>query len=612
MSLQDLLKNIKEGGLQLPDFQRGWVWDNSHVTSLLASVSLSFLIGAVMLLQRGNPDVRFKPRLVEGVENTKTAVNPEHLILDGQQRLTSLFQALAMGGPVETWDAKGKPIKVWYYADINRVLDPTVDREEAIVSVPEDRVVKDFQGNIVLDCSTREREWKTEYFPLTLVTDDNGLWDWYYGYVESKGQDHVGELTKSWKEFNKAIVQRFKTYQVPIITLHKENPKEAVCLVFEKVNTGGVSLTVFELLTATFAADDFNLRDHWNSIEKKLRKYPVLRKTGSDDFLQAVTLLATRGRRSSAMDNGGDSAKIPGVSCKRKDVLRLTLEEYRRWAPQVTAGFIDAAKFMQEQRVLSARDLPYRTHLIPLTAILVALGSDAEKAGVLTKLAKWYWCGVFGELYGGAIESRFAKDLMQVTEWARGGPVPDTVGDANFTASRLLSLRTRNSAAYKGIYAKLLKHGCFDFLSGSPIEVKAYFDDRIDIHHIFPQAWCKKNGVPAKHCDSIINKTAIGAKPNRMIGGRAPSVYLKTLEKKAEISLAEIDKILESHRIAPEYLRADDFEGFFDERKEALIEIVEDAMRKPVTRDFAAEGDEQEVIEFEEEDGLDFPTVDDQ
>ena len=89
-SLFDLMRVVRDGNTQLPDFQRGWIWDDDHIKSLLASISLSYPIGAVMLLQGGNPDVRFKPRLVEGVK-LDDSPDPERLILDGQQRLTSLF-----------------------------------------------------------------------------------------------------------------------------------------------------------------------------------------------------------------------------------------------------------------------------------------------------------------------------------------------------------------------------------------------------------------------------------------------------------------------------------------------------------------------------------------
>src|SRR5690242_15481560 len=90
-SLQSMLHDIGEGKIQLPDFQRNWVWDDEHIKGIVASVSLSYPIGSVMMLETGNENVRFKPRLLEGVSLRGTR-RPEKLILDGQQRLTSLFQ----------------------------------------------------------------------------------------------------------------------------------------------------------------------------------------------------------------------------------------------------------------------------------------------------------------------------------------------------------------------------------------------------------------------------------------------------------------------------------------------------------------------------------------
>lgn len=108
-AMLDLLRSIREGKTQLPDFQRGWVWDDDHIKSLLASISLSYPIGAVVMLQAGGVDIRFKPRLVEGVE-PKDGVQPERLILDGQQRLTSLYQALLLGRAVATTDGRKNPM----------------------------------------------------------------------------------------------------------------------------------------------------------------------------------------------------------------------------------------------------------------------------------------------------------------------------------------------------------------------------------------------------------------------------------------------------------------------------------------------------------------------
>lgn len=537
-----------------------------------------------MLLQAGGEGVRFKPRPVEGVDEI-TPEKLEHLILDGQQRLTSLYQALRLGRAVRTRDARGAAIQRWYYVDMGKALAENGDREEAIIGIPDDKKVRNFRGEVKADYSTRELECRAGLFPLPLVFDVPGLTAWMMDYLQVHG-DRSDERLNRWNRFLQSIIQRFQQYQVPLIVLRKETPKEAVCQVFEKVNTGGVSLTVFELLTATFAADDFQLREDWEARQARFRRNPALRQIlGSienTDFLQAISLLVTRARRQAAVEAGVAPEAAPGISCKRKDILRLTLEEYQAWAGRVTEGFEKAGRFLFQQKIFVARDVPYRTQVTPLAAILTVLGDRSDQDGIRSKLARWYWCGVFGELYGGAIESRFAKDLPEVLAWADGGPEPDTVSDANFAPARLLTLRTRNSAAYKGLHAVLMRNGGLDFRSGTPIDVQQYFEDRIDIHHVFPQHWCRQNGIDARRCDSVINKTPLSARTNRLIGGRGPSKYLLTLQREADISHARMDEILSSHLIDPGVLRADDFDGFFAGRERALLARIEEAMGKPL------------------------------
>jgi hypothetical protein len=597
-SLLDLLRSIREGKTQLPDFQRGWVWDDEHIRSLLASISLSYPIGAVMMLQAGNPDVRFKPRLVEGVI-LADPLEPERLILDGQQRLTSLFQSLFLGQAVSTKDVRGHPIKRWYYLDIQKALSPYGDREDAVIGLPEDRVLRNFRGEVIADYSTPAQEYAARFFPFAQMFDCS---DWRSGYSECWDYDRT--KVKEFDAFEKEVVKRFEQYQLPLILLRKETPKEAVCQVFEKVNTGGVSLTVFELLTATYAADDFLLRDDWAVREKRLKKHWVLGTLQSDDFLQAITLLATRERRHQSIAAGVMPDNAPGISCKRKDILRLSLEEYQGWADVVTAGFERAARFLYGQKIFSAHDLPYRTQITPLAAIFAMLGDRAESAGVTAKLARWYWSGVLGELYGGAIETRFAKDMPEVLTWINGEDEPSTVLDANFAPARLLTLRTRNSAAYKGLHALLMRDGCQDFRTGDPIDLQLYFEDRIDIHHIFPQDWCRRNGIDARRCDSIVNKTPLSARTNRMISKNAPSDYLIRIQRNAGIDEMRMEHILSSHCIEQGALRSNDFDAFFMAREAALLDRIERAMGKPIARErvfpdgvLATDFEEEESVE---------------
>lgn len=595
--LGELLTNIAKGKLQLPDFQREWKWDDDRIVGLLASISLGYPVGVVMTLEVGGEGVAFAPRPLSGVDDKELAA-PEELILDGQQRLTSLFQALMSGRAVDTMDARGKKFARWYYIDIAKAVDPTVDREESILRLPGDRIERtDFGRQVKADYSTTERECAAGVFPLAKAYDQGSIFAWHNQYTQG---GNASQRVALWVDFYNKVLNNVISYTVPVIVLKKSTPKEAVCTVFEKVNTGGIALNVFELMTATFASDGFRLNDDWKARRTQLIKHRVLRSVESTDFLQSISLLATMTKRVNHLKNGGEPSQAPGVSCKRKEILGLTLEEYKRWAEPVTKALDWSASFFAEERIFDAKDLPYRTQLVPLAAIHAYLGTGAETGRAIDQLRRWYWSGVLGELYGGATETRFARDMEQVITWLQGGPEPSTVVDASFQESRLLTLRTRNSAAYKGIYALLMRSGCVDWVKHQPLQIATFFDYRIDIHHVFPKKWCSENQIPAAERESIVNKTALSFRTNRSIGGRSPADYMPLLEREAGRSPAEMDAIVATHAINPAHLRTADFEAYFAQRSDTLMELVADAIGKPVIRDVdVARADAKD---FEEED----------
>lgn len=578
--LGELLKDVSAGKIQLPDFQRGWVWDDDRIRGLLASISREFPIGAVMTLSTGG-DVNFKTRLVEGV--TANAANtPDYFLLDGQQRLTSLYQALLHPGPVDTKDTRGRKLHRWYYIDMLKALDESAIREDAIVSVPDDRkVTRNFGREVVLDLSSPELEYRNHMMPTERLFDSLS---WLLGYItywqQSETPHPHQDAAKFFEGFRNNILESFVRYQLPVINLDKDTSKEAVCTVFEKVNTGGVTLTVFELVTASFAADDFSLRDDWNARRHRLHNVGVLQGIEGEQFLQAVTLLATQERQREAIKVGTPQNLIPGVSCRREAILGLTFAEYSRWADSVEIAFKEVAKFLHRQFVFQLKDIPYNTQLIPMVALFVELGKELEPANAKDLLERWYWAGIFGEVYGGNAETQFGLDLQEVAPYIRGGAEPRLITEANFVPERLISLSTRNSAAYKGLYAFQMKSEAADWRTATPLSLSIWDTEKIDIHHIFPVDWCEKRrpGVPRRLYNSVINKTPIDALTNHIIGGRAPSSYLSRLER--DIQPEILDRVLEAHWINPDLLRDDNFAEAFVQRGAAMMELISKAMGK--------------------------------
>lgn len=600
-SLEELLNDARTGKLQLPDFQRSWVWDENRIIDLLASISRAFPIGAIMTLKTGG-EVNFHPRPIQGAnENTEHA--PEELLLDGQQRITSIYQVAMRGDVVETTTIKHKKIKRWFYVDIRKAIDPHEDNADAIFTIPEDKKHKAIERwPDGLDLTSDEYEFNELMFPISNMFNWSAWQTKLITYLTEKGT-----FTELWNDvivpFESQFINVFKQYDVPVISLGKSTSKEAVCTVFEKVNTGGKALDAFELVTAMYAADGHRLRDDWygdgadnegyaaqiaafNSIGTN--KKGVLSNVSNTDLLQVISLFHTRDLRQTAIEQGKTGRELPQVTGKRQALLNLPLSAYKEYRNVALLGFERAAKFLHLMNIFRVKDIPYQTQLIPLAAILADIDNTWENTGVREKLTQWYWCGVFGELYGSAVDSRIGTDFMEVPSWLTGGRSPKTVQDANFHPDRLLTMRMRLSAAYKGVNALLMKSGAKDFRSGQDFGHTSFFDEAVDIHHIFPQKWCKTNNKDSKEYDSIVNKTPLSARTNRIIGGVSPSEYLKKLEQGAAdfqgVGTEVLDNYLESHLISSELLRADKYHDFIATRQKALLKLIEKSMNKKTSR----------------------------
>ena len=148
--------------------------------------------------------------------------------------------------------------------------------------------------------------------------------------------------------------------------------------------------------------------------------------------------------REAAAAQSKEGKELPQVSCTRQAILNLPLSAYKKWADSVEQAFLQAAKFLQMQRIFWRKDVPYLTQIIALAAIILRLGDRWDHDSARQKVSRWYWCGVFGEMYGSAIESRLAKDVQEVPAWVEDDTAtPSTVRDANFAQERLMTLRSR-------------------------------------------------------------------------------------------------------------------------------------------------------------------------
>jgi hypothetical protein len=504
---------------------------------------------------------------------------------------------LKLPAPTSTRDEKKHDINRFYYFDIDRALNGPDVLGDALVGVDEKRQLRvNFGRDVKLDLSSPEKEIRAFHFPCNQILSSD---DW----EERLNAQEPGRFGR-YMAFRKEVLNPFRTYLLPVIVLSRDTSKAAVCLIFEKVNTGGVPLSVFDLVTATYAADNFNLREDWFGAPKKtssivepqadahgskgrraiLAAKPLLKELEPTDFLQGVTLLHTLDRKQADLRAGKTGKDVTAVSAKREHILATPLSAYEHWADRLSTGILEVEQFLRHLGFYHTRFLPYAAQIVPLATVLTHLKERWLEPQVQRKLSRWYWCGVFGELYGSATETRIALDLQELLAWIDedGAPEPSTMTAAGFQPSRLDTLRTRTSAAYRGLYVLLQQQGAQDFFWKARILDIDRSERGIDIHHIFPRKWCEERRISPRIYNSIVNKTAISLKANRKIGGNAPSKYLEQLQndKAVQLGAAAMDVILRSHCIDPALLRADDFDGFYNARRAALLSLVEVAMDK--------------------------------
>ena len=202
--LARLLEEAHDGRIQVPEFQRELILTDDWMKILLASVSLGYPIGAVMLLEAGATEMRFESH---GIADPSSPGEPERLLIDGRRRITGLYQALASGRPVQTRDGRDGPVQRWYFIDVAAALDPAVDRDQAIISVPER--------------SGPESEREQSLFPLRLV----------FGAKAERGRwlkrlaSHSAERSR---RFETEVLAAFDGYRVPTIGLDKETTRWSV------------------------------------------------------------------------------------------------------------------------------------------------------------------------------------------------------------------------------------------------------------------------------------------------------------------------------------------------------------------------------------------------
>ncbi|MFF5423032.1 MULTISPECIES: DUF262 domain-containing protein [unclassified Streptomyces] len=553
-----LIRSINEGSLALPNFQRSFVWDPKRTVGLIKSIILRYPAGTLLTWEQSSSH-RFDSRPFEEAP-THNVNEPRRLVLDGQQRLTSLYHALTGKGEYQFF------IKVWPFinpSDYTLLPIEEVELETAIVAY-------DTRGRLRHDPLKEEWQLENGTFPLSSFHELRKSFKALSRSIteERETQDTLEETLHQLRE---GYLQPLDSYPFPVVDLPEHTSLLAVCNIFETLNKTAKPLGVFELLTAKFYPSGARLREWW---EKAQAEYPILSEFDVDPYnlLQAVSLRA-RG------------------SAQRADILgKLTSEELEQhWDAVVTAAADVLDMLKRECGVISPQWLPYGMLLVPMAAIWpeIAALRPHQRGQARTRLQQYYWCSVFTENFDQGANSQVGADYKLLRGWVTNqeeNKAPESVENFDLTDADLLSARANRKALFRGVMSLLIQGGAKDFLSAQAVSNIRPSEAKLETIQVFPKSWLQKNSETPV-ADLILNRIMVDGETRRSIKGSPLHEYLSSQEPSVQTKLVDV---LSSHLIntQPEYgFRCGDYEDFLQERLSLVLEAIEQATGQAVVVD---------------------------
>ncbi|MFD4557122.1 DUF262 domain-containing protein [Streptomyces sp. NPDC058469] len=549
--LSNIVTRIRAGEVALPDFQRNFVWDAARTEELIKSIISKFPVGTLLLWKQGSEEL-FASRNFEGAPEL-AGKKPDELVLDGQQRLTALYQALTGTGD-ELYYLKVDEFVNFDEKTIREFHE--VDFETAIISVPK--------------ASTETQRKKNEgiltlsHFPISDVSRfDDWLDDFADAAKEGDASIDAKALRSLYRQMRDKYVIPLRSYGLPTLTLPETTPIEAVCTIFETLNRTGKPLGPFELLTARYYPQGVNLREYWDEARSNYRAL-VDFKIDPYNVLQAVTLRA----------HG---------SAQRSDILKkLTADDIREhWNPVIKgiAGVIDMLQ--SDCGVVDAKWLPYGMVLFPMAAVWQEIMElePLDRATATERIQRFFWNSVFTTNYDQGANSQAGADYSRLKNWAPKGEggAPEAIEDLPLDAATFRSASVRRKALYAGLMCLLVKSRAEDFHTGQAMTPYRVGETPIDSHHIFPKAFLARSGA-AESSELLLNRSLIDAETNRIIKDKAPSDYLQDMAD--AYGEDKLRSVLNSHaiKVGPESgISRDDYTAFLDERLDTVVQLVERA-----------------------------------
>lgn len=551
----DLISEIQKGQIKIPKFQRDFVWSIEKTAKLLDSILKGYPIGTFILWETNE-----RLNDIKNIGNLELPPIPDDIkvqyVLDGQQRITSLYAAF-LGASIQKEGEK----KVTDYSSIFVDLEKDIENNDEQIIVSE------------------EPEGKS-------ITLNNLLNSKYSTLREAYSNDEIDKI-QEYKE-------TFTTYDFSTVVLRKEDIDSAI-EVFTRINTGGQTLTLFEIMSAKTYDEEqhFDMQDKFQKLIKKLKdcKYETI---SSTVILNVLGLILSKNKE-----------------CKRKVVLQLDKQSIIDvWDDVISALKESIDYFRSVYRIPVSTLLPYDALLVPFSYFFY-FQKDKPKGNQIKYLEEFFWRISLSYRYSSSTESKLAQDIKRIEKILHGErpnydeikvflDSPKDLIDTGFSAG---------NSFCKAVLCLLAYYEPKDFRNNGKVNLDNSFlkmANSKNYHHFFPKSYLKKQGIGNEN--SIVNITLVADDLNkRKIRAKAPSIYIQEFMDENE-GLTESIKSHLIYNIEDFGILSDDYSVFMEKRGKAIFDALKNRIELK-NKDVIEDSELKELILIGENDKLELKST---
>jgi len=574
--LASIISELRDGKFGIPEFQRDFEWSPKDVTELIKSVFEDYYVGTLLLWRASKEAIEYlscKP--IYGSTDVKRF---DHIVLDGQQRLSALFYAFFAPDVV----FPRRKSKFYYVVHIEKLLDENFD--EAFDYLISSTKVDAFMNN-------DEAQFKEKVFPLRIFGQRPIDWfRWLDNYEKYWNRVAPGDQAGiERKKLEEIFSSTLNDYYISYIELDREIAVEKVCDIFQRINSTGLDLNIFDLMNALLRPKEIKLKALWEKEVSDLQpKLPDPDK-GKIYALQTMSILEQVYSAPKFLyyliPNSKKLVKEKDGSFKKITLIDSKDRFLELWSASL-AGMKDALAVITNHADLGAikpKFFPYPTMLPIYTALNIEKTKPQyiDKDGVEKKIRYWYWASIFTKNYSSSVDSQMAKDYLEMKKWfLDDNVIPTVVEEArkSYVNIDLDKEENQSSSIYKAIFCILIRGDAKDF---SSYESPVYSE--LEDHHIVPRSWGVKNKV--SQINSILNRTPISDITNKkIIRDHLPNVYMREMFDRKKNNDKAVYDLLESHLISRksveilmrENFTESDYCEFIKERKEFFLKKIKE------------------------------------